>query len=186
MPSTRLLYNLFHEEECAICMNKIKTADKLSLSGCAHAFCRCCISEWICERKETCPCCRKIIEEKDQRYAINFGVVSGFLTPVYENIVHLTEMTFSERVAFKYLFRRCAVKLGLEQEITRDSISMKLFQTMLSELPLISIEAVIIFNCKAKMEHVFKGYVKTCSYSDIMDHKKQPTFVISIVQNFLL
>ena len=47
--------NKLDDATCAICLDDIKNPLKL---GCAHVFCKECISETVLHRNTRCPCCR--------------------------------------------------------------------------------------------------------------------------------
>ena len=66
---------------CAICLNIVdKEKEKLS---CGHTFCRTCIFEWLIE-KETCPCCRKTVDDLTKYRAVTTAFQKGKFYKVTE------------------------------------------------------------------------------------------------------
>ena len=52
-------------ESCAICLEKFKVGTEVTILNC-HAFCKECIMPWLSQHNNTCPVCRKCIDDNDQ------------------------------------------------------------------------------------------------------------------------
>ena len=52
-------------ENCAICLEKFKVGTEVTILNC-HAFCKECIMPWLSQHNNTCPVCRKCIDDNDQ------------------------------------------------------------------------------------------------------------------------
>ena len=48
---------------CAICLDKIKPEDKATLDSCSHAYCFNCIKSWVIDCENSCPQCKKPINQ---------------------------------------------------------------------------------------------------------------------------
>ena len=60
---TRFFTNSMDSEStCIICLDEFKLKDKLRCLPCKHFFHDICITDWL-KRNETCPLCRKDIDE---------------------------------------------------------------------------------------------------------------------------
>eukprot|EP00826_Nyctotherus_ovalis_P011277 TRINITY_DN12943_c0_g1_i1.p1 TRINITY_DN12943_c0_g1~~TRINITY_DN12943_c0_g1_i1.p1 ORF type:complete len:215 (+),score=66.87 TRINITY_DN12943_c0_g1_i1:148-792(+) len=57
-------YEVGKEEDCGICMEKMKAARKLRCGHCFHQFC---LMQMILNKKTTCPICRTSIYEEQSR-----------------------------------------------------------------------------------------------------------------------
>lgn len=50
-------------ENCAICLEKFKVGTEVTILKC-HAFCKECIMPWLSQHNNTCPVCRKCIDDE--------------------------------------------------------------------------------------------------------------------------
>lgn len=55
-----MLTPLAVEQTCSICY---ETIQKHATLECNHNFCKGCISEWFAKCKNTCPCCRAVVQD---------------------------------------------------------------------------------------------------------------------------
>jgi len=78
-----------HRDECSICLC---TADKDSEKlRCGHTFCRTCIFEWLIE-KQSCPCCRKTVDEFTKYRAVQKALCEGKLYKMKEIQYNLSSL----------------------------------------------------------------------------------------------